>query len=258
MAFASEYAHIYLSPHLDDAVLSCAGRMHRQARAGGRVAVVTVFAGSPDPSTSLSPYARELHARWGQPIDAVEQRRKEDREALALLGVDAVQWSYKDCIYRRTPEGDYAYASEEALWGRLHPAETGLIRELKDRVADLPLALDGVLYVPLAVGHHVDHRIVRRAVEEGWWDLVYYEDYPYAEDVESLEATEVEGIWRAELVPLSDKDLEAKIEAIARYRSQVSSFWADRSEMEASVRAFVSRHGIEAPAERYWRPPSDT
>jgi len=123
---------------------------------------------------------------------------------------------------------------------------------------DLPLTPDSVLYAPLAVGRHVDHRIVRRAVEEGRRDPVYYEDFPYAEDAESLEAAKTEGVWRAELVPLSDEDVEAKIAAIARYRSQMNSFWADQTDMETSIRAFVLRHGLEAPAERYWCPVSKT
>jgi LmbE family N-acetylglucosaminyl deacetylase len=133
-----------------------------------------------------------------------------------------------------------------------------LIRELTDRMEDLPLSLDGVLYVPLGAGHHVDHRIVRRAVEERWRNPVYYEDYPYAEDEENLEAAKAEGVWRAELIPLSDEDLDAKIEAITRYRSQLSSFWAERSDMEAAVRAFVSKRGTDVPAERYWHLISDT
>ena len=54
--------HVYLSPHLDDAVLSCGGMIHRQAQAGERVVVVTVCAGDPPPGP-LSDFARSLHER---------------------------------------------------------------------------------------------------------------------------------------------------------------------------------------------------
>ena len=36
--------HVYLSPHLDDAVLSCGGAIHRAGAAGEAVLVITVFA----------------------------------------------------------------------------------------------------------------------------------------------------------------------------------------------------------------------
>jgi LmbE family N-acetylglucosaminyl deacetylase len=249
-----EYAHIYLSPHLDDAVLSCGGRIRAQTASGEPVAVVTVFAGAPDPGASLSPYAKALHARWSQPLHAVQERQREDREALALLGAHAVHWRYRDCIYRRSPDGTYAYTSEGALWGPIHPSEAGLIQALTERIKGLPLMRAGVLYVPLAVGRHVDHRIVRRAAERCEGRLACYEDFPYAAEPDKLQAALAGRRWTAETVLLSEGELEAKIAAIALYRSQLSTFWSDRAGMAASVRAFARRAGSGASAERYWLP----
>jgi LmbE family N-acetylglucosaminyl deacetylase len=264
MTVMDSYERVYISPHLDDAVLSCGGRIWQQAEAGHSVAVVTVFAGAPDRGTSLSPYAQGLHERWGQAVDAVKERRRENQEALALLGAEVVDWCYRDCIYRKTPEGDHAYASEEALWGRVHPAEVGLLRELTGRMAALPLTVKGEIYAPLAVGGHVDHRVVRRAAERCGMDghppaLSYYEDFPYAADSEGVKAASwylslAGDRWKAEIVHLSNEALEAKIAAIARYRSQMSTFWADQAGMAASVRAFAESVGAGTPAERYWRP----
>lgn len=251
MANADRATHIYLSPHLDDAVLSCGGRIWQQARGGESPVVVTVFAGAPDP-TSFSPYAQELHQRWGHPTEAIEQRQREDREALALLGARAVHWDYQDCIYRRTPAGDYAYASEAALWGEIHPLEDALVRDLRERIGGLAPRAEGALYVPLAVGRHVDHRIVRGAAEMCGRELTYYEDYPYAEDPDSVRAALGERCWEAEPVFLSAEALKAKIAAVSRYRSQISSFWDDIEGMARSVRASAERTGAGLPAERYW------
>jgi LmbE family N-acetylglucosaminyl deacetylase len=250
-------AHAYLSPHLDDAVLSCGGRMWQQVQAGDEVTVVTIFAGTPDPKVPFSPFAEELHARWGEPVDVVRERQREDREALAALGVEALHWRYADCIYRRTPEGDPAYGSEASLWGRIHPAEGKLIQELAKRIRALRQASGAVLYVPLAVGRHVDHRVARQAaerceIEEHPPGLIYYEDYPYAEEPGCVIAALSGAWWREELVLLSPEGVRAKTAAIARYRSQMSTFWGDRAGMEASVRAFAERTGGGAPAERYW------
>ena len=250
------FSHIYLSPHLDDAVLSCGGRIWQQTRAGESVAVVTVFGGVPPTDRSLSAYARELHARWRQPAEAVGERRREDREALALLGAEAVHWRYRDCIYRTTPGGEYAYTSEAALWGSIHPSEIDLIQELLDRIGALSPMGESALYAPLAVGGHVDHRIVRKAAERWGQALTCYEDFPYAAEPGMTEAALSGERWTAELVCLSSEALEAKIAAIARYGSQISTFWGGRAEMAASVRAFAESTGTVAPAERYWRPRS--
>lgn len=247
------YTHIYLSPHLDDAVLSCGGRIWQQAREGARVLVATVFGDIPPPDAPLSPFAQSLHARWGHPADAASRRQEEDRAALALLGAEAVHWPYTDCIYRRTPDGRFPYASEESLWGAVYPAEESLVAELARRIAALPLERGGALYTPLGVGHHVDHQIVRHAACDSGRAPIYYEDYPYARDPQAVQVALGEEQWQSELVPLSTEALEAKIAAIACYRSQLSTFWADAAEMAASIQAFAEHTGNGRPAERYWK-----
>lgn len=246
------YTHIYLSPHLDDVALSCGGRIWQQVQAGERVLVVTIFAGPPGPGIPLSPFAQELHARWGHPADAAAGRQKEDLAAWALLGAEALHWPYTDCIYRQTSDGRFPYASEESLWGPVHPTEEGLVAELAARLAALPLSTGGTIYVPLGVGHHVDHQIVRRAAETCGHALVYYEDYPYAKDPQAVQAALEGWQWQAEWVELSEEALEAKIASSACYRSQLSTFWADVTEMTAAVRAFAERTGSGGLAERYW------
>jgi len=261
--------HIYLSPHLDDAVLSCGGRIWQQTRAGERVLVVTIFADAPAPGALLSPFAQELHARWRHLADATARRREEDLTALALLGAKAVHWPYADCIYRQTPDGRFPYACEEALWGQVDPAENELVTELAARIAALPPNRDdadartSIIYAPLGVGHHVDHQIVRRAASSmlasqvSGRELVYYEDYPYAKDPRAVQsALEIgpgEMQWRAELTLLIEKALEAKIAAIACYRSQLSTFWASPAEMTTAMQTFAEQTGNGKPAERTWK-----
>jgi LmbE family N-acetylglucosaminyl deacetylase len=249
--------HIYLSPHLDDAVLSCGGRIWRQVQAGDRVLVVTVFAGKPSPDVPLSPFAQALHAAW-ELVDATAARREEDAAALALLGTESVYWPYTDCIYRRMPDGGFPYASEEALFGDVHSSDEALIAELAGRFRALALEPASVIYAPLAVGCHVDHQIVRRAVA-GLEGVTYYEDYPYAGKPGAVEGSLGIERWQEEVVPLSSDALEAKIAAIACYSSQfITLGWADAEEMAAAVRAFAGRAfaqqaGDGASVERYWR-----
>ena len=248
------YTHIYLSPHLDDGVLSCGGRIWQQAHAGERIQVVTIFAGTPEADALLSPFAQELHARWGHEVEAAAKRQEEDLEALDILAADVLHWPYTDCVYRQTADGHFPYASEESLWGEIHSGELELIAELTARIAALGLSLEGLLYAPLGIGHHVDHQIVRRAAEGTGRGLIYYADYPYAQEPGAIQAAlgPRDKEWRAEFVPLSEEALEAKTAAIAQYRSQISTFWPSLTAMAATIRAFAEQTGGGRPAEQYW------
>jgi LmbE family N-acetylglucosaminyl deacetylase len=254
------YQRIYLSPHLDDAVLSCGGRIYQERQAGLAVLVLTLMAGDPPPEAEDTAFAAELHARWELRADPnpVANRRAEDREALSILSVDGLYWDWPDCIYRRHPAtGRNLYVAETDLFGAVHPAEEGLVKEVTRRLSGLPLAAGGRVFVPLTVGGHVDHRLVRQAAEV--WDaptgeLVFYEDYPYAEQPGALLAIVGDGSWwRAEGVSLTEQALAIKTAAIGCYRSQISTFFADIDEMASRVRTYAtSVSGGKDWAERYW------
>src|SRR4030042_1739567 len=73
-------SHVYLAPHLDDAVFSCGGLIARQTANDEAVTVVTVCAGD-TPVGELTPFAVELHRQWGGAGSPIAARRAEDRMA---------------------------------------------------------------------------------------------------------------------------------------------------------------------------------
>jgi LmbE family N-acetylglucosaminyl deacetylase len=262
---SSGLTRIYLSPHLDDAVLSCGGSLHDQAQAGARVVVVTVCTAAPPPGP-LSPFAQELHERWAgdgapaAPVEIMARRRAEDLAALEQLGAEAVHLDVPDCIYRRNPAtGLPLYPTRNSLFGSLHASELTLVRRIATKLTTL---LHGFgrhhLYVPLAIGNHVDHQLARRAAEVAGGIYAFYEDYPYVslEGSRWPDASLTLAHGRAltpEFIRLSESNLAAKLAAIELYASQISSFWPDLAGMAAGVRAAAARTGGEAPAERVWR-----
>ena len=243
--------HIFLSPHLDDAILSCGGMIYQLAQSGQPVQVVTIFTGDP-PACPLSPFAQSLHDRWGA---APVNRRDEDVEALRLLGAEAIRWPYSDAVYRCAPDTDRPlYASEESIFGEVSAADATVIAAIADRLSRIDLSKQ--LYVPLAAGHHVDHQVVRAAAESLGRVLIYYEDYPYAETPEKLDAALRDRPWVPEIFRLSDEAIRMKAKAINAYRSQISTFFKDEAEVEQRIRAYASLVGGQAGAsERVWRLP---
>lgn len=243
------YEAIFLSPHLDDAVLSCGGTIHLLTQAGKPVLVVSITVGDP-PAGEPSPFAKNLHARWQLATDSITLRRAEDVEACVNLGADWLHWQIPDCIYRRnTVNGNPLYDRAEALFGSIDPYDMNLIANLSQQLESLP-ATDSV-YVPLAVGNHVDHQLTRLAAEV-WLEsslLLYYEEYPYAQaDSQLAIALGDDGQWRADVVHLEPANIEARIQAIARYRSQISAFFTDLEDLSVQV----NRHVLKVGGERYW------
>jgi LmbE family N-acetylglucosaminyl deacetylase len=244
---------IFLSPHPDDAVLSCGGWIYQLAQSGERPIVVTIFGGDLPDAGPPSAFARSLHERWQLGDDAAARRRDEDRAACDRLGCYLIHLPFADAVYRIGPvSGRHRYDSEEAIFGEVRDAE------MIDRVAEAVEArvrqVSNVrMVVPLAAGKHVDHVITRLAAERLNEDLIYYEDYPYAEQPERMRHVWGSNEWASESIGLSQAALQAKIEAFLQHRSQISTFYRDDEEVRQRMRAYTELVGQGTPAERYWR-----
>ena len=256
--------HVYLSPHLDDAVMSCGGIIHQQASNGDQVQVITIFAGEYQ-GGALSPFALVQHGYWGNPPRPMPLRRAEDTSALMLLGADASHLDLLDAVYRADPDGEWLYADEEALWQAVSPTDplagSGLQRLAERLEALLPAPDQGLVYAPLGVGNHVDHQVMhataRKLMERGY-RMAFYEDYPYAMEPGATElAVAAAGAeeWQVDTIPLTPTNLVAKVSALNYYRSQMYVLFGGIEDMPNRVWAFAaSRSPGTGLAERLWWP----
>jgi LmbE family N-acetylglucosaminyl deacetylase len=146
---------VILSPHFDDAVLSCWDVL----RSAGEVLVVNVFAGEP-PAGTLGWWDRLAGA--SDSAAAVRTRVEEDRQALALAGRTAVNLPFLDGQYRQSDQAP----------GEIVEALCGV------------LTADARIYAPAGLGdQHRDHIALRAAAlalrAEGA-NVVLYADLPHA------------------------------------------------------------------------------
>jgi LmbE family N-acetylglucosaminyl deacetylase len=254
--------HIFFSPHFDDAALSCGATIHRLVQAGEEVHVVNVMAGEPT-AVPDTPIVRDAHARWKAGDNPVKTRQQEDALAIGRLGADVVNSEWPDCIYRTLVGTDIpCYPTREAIFGEVHPFDKAA--SLYTWFSSSELKSTSTIYVPLGVGHHVDHQVVRNIGiifkrERPSVALKFYEEYPYTRDIMATQQALALMTWLApdlglelEIVDLNDADVKAKIEAIACYQTQLSSFWPDVQAMEQEVREMMGRAGNGVPSERYW------
>ena len=231
---------IYLSPHFDDAVLSCGGLIYEQVHGSVSPEIWTILAGNPPPGP-LSEFARQNHALWGftNGEQAVAIRREEDEAAAAVLGADLVHFDLPDCIYRRSPAGEYLYTG--TVLTSPHPSD----RRLHIRIATAlrnELRQDDVLVCPLGLGGHVDHGLVRRAAEYLQRPLFYYADVPYVlNHPETLPAAIAS--FASQRYRVSEAGLDAWLRAVAAYRSQLDSLFKGTGSLSDAIRSFCGGVG---------------
>lgn len=173
-------AALFLQPHCDDVALSCGATAAACASSGGDAHIVTVFA-SELVDAMVGDFAQWKHERWGlrDPDQFQRERRAEDAAAAAVLGCRLRWLGLPDAIYR----GD-RFTSDGQLYGPLHPEEHALAAHLAHELVQLPECTPLTeFFVPLAVGGHVDHRLVfeaGRALARSGRRVWAYEDAPYA------------------------------------------------------------------------------
>jgi len=237
-------AALVISPHLDDAVLSC-GALLAYLATRHPVTVATVFTAAAPPPWSL-PARRTLRA-LGR-VDAEDlfaQRRAEDRDVLAGIGAEAVNLGFRDALFRRGRRGPaYPTYRLDAARGRVASCDTGLAAEVSARVSELIRAREAaVVFAPLGVGRHVDHLITRQAARELNQPsrIVYYSDFPYSLKAEPEE----DFVQRAGLVPYPWHVGRAEnANRMAGYRTQFAGLFRDGM--------------VPTRPELYWLPAKDS
>lgn len=240
--------YLYLSPHLDDAVLSCAGQISMRAGKGRKVLVYTALAAEHLPSPLQANGARFLKL-CGLGPDAGRVRRSEDVRACARIGAAFRHGDLPEAIYRCDAAGRELYPTHESLFGAVCPEDERIADVLAREFSALPPA--GKVMAPLGAGGHVDHLLVRRAAEQVFGaGLLYYEDYPYAARWGRVRRlTQPRRAWSTEAIRLDAESRRAREAAILEYASQWPMLFGSRTKFRWRDRWYLWRRG----GERTWR-----
>ncbi len=238
--------YIYFSPHLDDAVLSAGGLIYDQTQAGHSVEIWTFMCGYPE-GTELTDFAKHLHALWGTTSaeETVRVRRAEDQRAAAKVGAKAIHFDFLDCIYRRGRNGEFLY--NDAIIAP-NPAEADLPAQIAQTMIAW-LKPDDFVIAQLAIGGHVDHIIVRSAVELLKRSTAWMADIPYLMNYPADLMSKTVGM-KDSAQPVSETGLKVWQDAIEIYASQFSTLF-DSPEI---MRQKISEYWSERKGIRFWRP----
>jgi LmbE family N-acetylglucosaminyl deacetylase len=195
---------LVISPHCDDAVLSC-GRL-LESHPGS--VVVTVFAGTQPADQPLTDWDRAAGFKPGE--DVMAHRRHEDRRALSLLNCDPIWLPFHDSQYQ-----------VPACRDEIRRALQNVIEVIRPHVLLLPWGL-----------FHSDHILAHEAgmdVRASLPDLPWllYEDSPYRRIpdllMQRLADSRNAGLHIKRVMLGPTKSLERKAAAIACYESQLKA-----------------------------------
>jgi len=231
--------YIFISPHLDDAVLSCGAIIHTLTRQQHHsVEIWTLFAGD-IPEGPLSPFAREIHERWNTGELAPQIRRAEDKLACERLGATARQLTYPDCIYRLRAGSDQpVIMKNEDLFSQENASQDPLIDEITQKlIKNIPS--ESILILPLGVGNHLDHLIARTAAEKLPHTRYYYADYPYSGEHPDEIPKKLPAMTECISFPMNNQTIAAWQYAVEAYTSQISTFWSSLSQMYQAIEDYA-------------------
>ncbi|MER3417629.1 MAG: hypothetical protein C4343_00535 [Chloroflexota bacterium] len=201
--------------------------------------------------------------------DVMARRRLEDERFAYFAEASVVFLDLPDAVFR-------GYEGDAELLGPPRDDDRAPIELLRREILRLEPQR---VYLPLAIGGHVDHQLVRAVgtallAESPAWTMpgpewagivTFYEDFPYAwwsnfgqlEDLGDGFFAELPSdiSLTPEYADISDQ-IERKIRGIALYESQLDGLFGGLRPMAEAVRAFALKVGelgaITGFAERYW------
>lgn len=247
---------LILSPHLDDAALSCGGLIMQTKGIISRL-VITICSGDP-------PSSKQGKRSKGRSIQIDPKiRRREDISAMHFADCDFVHLGFSDAIYRRSStSGKLIYANQNQTWDGPRVDDASHIEELFLILNRLCKGMGKLLiFTPLGIGSHVDHVICtqiacRLLMNEN--RLMFYEDFPYILKKETgeerkgqaYEALSQLGFPPSERMSLT-YNLAKKAELISHYKSQVPILFGSHPELMNQLEQTKVQG---EPKEFYWKP----
>lgn len=218
---------MFVSPHLDDAILSCGGLIFKYIEKGAQCDIINIFNKidleirelssiikeyiSEDMSCDIENVNIDTCKKWNQ------LRKRENDCASKYLKCNMKDLEYVDAIFRHTYY-DYIYKNEEQLFGE--GKEDDLIISLYNELRAFCYDYD-LCYFPKSIGKHVDHIIANKVgnllIDNKIAKVCFYYEQPYLSSIDFSK----EACYYLDI----KKEYYFKIKAIEFYQSQLQGLF---------------------------------
>lgn len=186
----------FISPHLDDAILSC-GDLISSLAGKVNITVVNVFTEvSPLPNT-LSAKAFLKQCGRSDASELFKERRIEDKKVFDSIGVQVRNLGFIDAQWRKKDKFNFiqkklAFILPELVhvyptyrWhiidGKISQLDADMMNKIKIDILDIVGSdRNSLVFCPIAIGGNVDHQIVRDCCLDIFdKNLILWSDFPY-------------------------------------------------------------------------------
>lgn len=235
---------VFISPHFDDAILSCGGLMLELA-GKTEMTVVNVFSKANAGPHTLS--ARRFLKFSGNHSSAQElysARELEDKSALQELGVKVINLGLEDALFRRKdsksifgkvlPELNHVYPTYPLHIIRGANPNDPAFKQVKNKLKKLYKENSIIYFSPYGIGNHADHQVVSSVSRDLFKKLVLYSDFPYNIRLNDY-GSDMDGFRKIELTP---NQLE-KIQLIKMYKTQFEGLFPNGEVKEHNEVYFI-------------------
>lgn len=236
----------FISPHLDDAILSAGGLISYLA-SKTTVEVITIFTKpSPKPYTlSTKVFLKNCNFRDAE--DLFNKRRLEDQYVFTKLNLNYHHLGFTDASWRKKinpnrilkvfskiiPELIHIYPiyrnylKKGVTSGHVSNEDEQNVTLIKQKLNKIIKNKKNILiFCPIGIGLHVDHILVRNLCQNSFKNIIFWSDFPYS----LTEKPDDNFIMLNNLKKLqSDKKINYKNTLISLYKTQVDAMFPEKN-----------------------------
>jgi LmbE family N-acetylglucosaminyl deacetylase len=243
--FENYDSFIFISPHLDDAVLSCGQLIMHLRKLEKKIRIITVFTKASADTTT--PQAREFVelCGYGDASKLFADRKKEDRAVADYIGIKINHWAFLDAAWRKGVDNKPIYPNGESQFsGKISGKDNMLINEISSK---LKLMFSNqkdkyLILAPLSIGGHADHVIIREIIRKMNCPKLFWEDFPYDTNRKFLRTFFHKNKKFSYLCKLCSLSFSKKEKAIRFYKSQIHQLFPSGRIPHISERYYFARN----------------
>lgn len=219
---------MFFSPHLDDAILSCGQLIIELLKKNADITVITVF--TKTKTKTISPQGKQFLKQCGYKTSSKLYRdfNLEDKKVLKHLKVKYIHLGFTDAAWRTNEIGKPTYQNSDVQFsGNVSVSDKKLIKDVSQKIKSIINKRKGetMIFAPLSIGSHVDHVIVKKALEKINVPAIYWKDYPYCLNKKLIKQYFLNNKNEIKYLKLSTLNHRSKNKLIMFYRSQLKSLF---------------------------------
>ncbi len=230
---------VFISPHLDDAALSCGGLISYLS-GKTKVTVVNVFteAGKKPYTSSSKVFLKRSGYENAQKL--FSDRVNEDKKVFKKIKVKVINLNFIDASFRKTqklpvifqklskliPELSHVYPTYRLHVSKGHVSDKDalMIAKITKYLLSMAKSNQTVIFYPSAIGDHVDHVIINKICSSLPANTVAWSDYPYNQRASVFNNLKDGFHYHSQKF---DKHQETRLAMIKGYVSQIKGLFPD-------------------------------